>query len=297
MVSFLIPIYNFCVEELVKTISLQAKRCGITFEILAYDDCSEKSFQEENQCIANIDNVIYKILPQNVGRAKIRNLLATKSQGDWLMFFDCDVRIEKEDFIKTYLNSRFDCDVICGGTQYEDKAKILKPYLLHWKNGSIRESNKIRKKNNSFTTNNFFIKKNIFENLTFDENIEGYGHEDTIFGYNLRRLGYRIKDIDNPVIHLGLNTTDKFLSNIESATKNLYLIYQNYDYKQELKRIPLIKTCIKIKRLNLISLYLFFYRLLQPIIIKNLYSNKPNLRFLDMYKLNIILLSCHSHKK
>jgi hypothetical protein len=40
--------------------------------------------------------------------------------------------------------------------------------------------------------------------------IEGYGHEDTIFGCNLRRLGYRIKDIDNPVVHLGLNTTDKF---------------------------------------------------------------------------------------
>jgi glycosyltransferase involved in cell wall biosynthesis len=296
MVSFLIPIYNFCVEELVKTISLQAKRCGITFEILAYDDCSEKSFQEENQCIANIDNVIYKILPQNVGRAKIRNLLATKSQGDWLMFFDCDVRIEKEDFIKTYLNSRFDCDVICGGTQYEDKAKILKPYLLHWKNGSIRESNKIRKKNSSFTTNNFFIKKNIFENLIFDENIEGYGHEDTIFGFNLRRLGYRIKDIDNPVVHLGLNTTDKFLSNIESATKNLYLIYQNYDYKQELQRIPLIRMLLKIKRLNLISLYLFFYRLFQPIIIKNLYSKRPKLRFLDMYKLNVILLSYRSHK-
>jgi glycosyltransferase involved in cell wall biosynthesis len=297
MVSFLIPIYNFCVEELVKTISLQAKNCGISFEVLAYDDCSEKSFQEKNQSISNLDNVTYKILPQNVGRAKIRNLLAKQSNGEWLMFFDCDVRIEKEDFIKTYLNSRFDCDVICGGTQYEDKAKILQPYLLHWKNGSIRESNKIRKKNSSFTTNNFFIKKNIFENLIFDENIEGYGHEDTIFGFNLRRLGYRIKDIDNPVVHLGLNTTDKFLSNIESATKNLYLIYQNYDYKQELQRIPLIRTYLKIKRLNLISLYLFFYRLFQPIIIKNLYSKRPHLRFLDMYKLNVILLSCRSHKK
>ena len=285
MVSFLIPIYNFCVEELVKTISLQAKNCGISFEVLAYDDCSEKSFQEKNQSISNLDNVTYKILPQNLGRAKIRNLLAKQSKGEWLMFFDCDVRIEKEDFIKTYLDNRFDCDVICGGTQYEDKTKILQPYLLHWKNGSIRESNKVRKKNSSFTTNNFFIKKNIFENLTFDENIEGYGHEDTIFGYNFRRLGYRIKDIDNPVVHLG------------SATKNLYLIYQNYDYKQELQRIPLIRMLLKIKRLNLISLYLFFYRLFQPIIIKNLYSKRPKLRFLDMYKLNVILLSYRSHKK
>jgi glycosyltransferase involved in cell wall biosynthesis len=69
---------------LVKTISLQAKNCGISFEVLAYDDCSEKSFQEKNQSISNLDNVTYKILPQNLGRAKIRNLLAKQSKGEWL---------------------------------------------------------------------------------------------------------------------------------------------------------------------------------------------------------------------
>jgi hypothetical protein len=67
------------------------------------------------------------------------------------MFFDCDVsNKKKEDFIKTYLDNRFDYDVICGGTEYESKDKIARKNLLHWKNGSVRESNKTRKKNSSF---------------------------------------------------------------------------------------------------------------------------------------------------
>jgi glycosyltransferase involved in cell wall biosynthesis len=297
MVSFLIPIYNFDVRELVKTIVNQSKENNIDYEVLAYDDYSEKEYQQTNNEIKDFGNVIYNILPKNISRSKIRNLLAKESKGDWLMFFDCDVAIRRKDFIKKYLENRLDYDVICGGTEYESKDKIARKNLLHWKNGSVRESNKTRKKNNSFTTNNFFIKKKVFEDITFDETIEDYGHEDTIFGCNLRCLGYRMQDIDNPVVHLGLKTTENFIANIESATNNLYLIYQNNDNKKELEQIPLIKTFLKIKRLKLISLYLFIYKLFQPIIISNLYSKTPNLKFLDLFKLNTILLSYRSHKK
>ncbi|MBQ9253182.1 MAG: glycosyltransferase [Bacteroidales bacterium] len=282
MISFLLPIYNYNVVCLVKNLTTQAKELNIPYEVLAYDDCSTiKKIQKENEEIAKIENVQYVLLNENHGRSKIRNLLARESRGEWLLFLDCDSKVNNT-FIYNYLQTskNCDCDVICGGTEYQERKEIRKEYLLHWTNGKEREYHR-----KQFTTNNFFIKKEVFNMLQFNENLSQYGHEDTLFGIELKENNYKIAYIDNPVTHLGLKNTDKFINDTILACENLKSLYNNNLYRDKIKDLSLVKAHKSLEKYHLRKLYLLCFSIIKPICIKQLHSSKPILTLLDLLKL------------
>lgn len=284
MLSILIPTYNFNCSKLCYDLHKQAKKLGINFEIRVYDDFSSKKY-DENRELVSLENVIYKELPKNYGRAAIRNLMVDEAKGDYLLFLDCDGEIASKNYLSLYYKFRNEADVVCGGRIYPERDKIKCRYFLHWTYGNKRESKCNKSNAKSFMTNNFLIKKDVFNSTRFDETMIGYGHEDTAFGIELKKKGYTFKIIKNPIIHIGLYDAKDFINNTRNSIENLVKIVDEKYTIEEFFDIRLVKTYFFVNKLGLSFLCAYFYKLFRHSIEKNLQSKHPNLCLLDIYKL------------
>jgi len=202
----------------------QLQSTEIEWEIRIYDDASPEAEQRQNAGLARLDSrLVYRVLPQNLGRAAIRNLLAKEARYERLVFLDADGEIP-EGYIDAYLPFLDQDVVVSGGRCYLDRS-IHPNQQLHWNYGVARESKSAaqRRKNpcEGFQTNNFLVSKDLMLRHPFDEAATAYGHEDTLWGRQLKRLGVGIHHIDNAVAHLGLEGADTFLAKQETAVRTL----------------------------------------------------------------------------
>lgn len=293
MLSILIPVFNYDVNELVSSLIAQTKQLAITYEVIVIDDASNKNFKNINRKIHEKPGVSYIELDGNIGRSKIRNQLASKAKYNNLLFLDCDSEIIMPDFIKNY-SPYFNCPcVVCGGLTYNDSAPLEYNQYLRWYYGHRREfkSSEIRNKNPyaSFSSFNFMITKEIFDKIRFEETIVNYGHEDTLFGYELKKMNVGVKHIDNPMSHARLENSTAFLEKTRDGIKNLqYIMKINGNEKHLMKDITLLWYYSIIKRLNLISFINFLYKKTESRLLKNLTGKNPNLFIFDLYKLGYL---------
>jgi len=225
--SVLIPVYNQDLSLLADMLRESIIQAGVEAEIILMDDDSEPQWKQKNEKLSSRDALRYIKLPQNVGRAAIRNRLAAEARGAWLLFLDGDMELPGSDFIQKYLEHRH-APLIIGGHIYAEQPKD--PRLqFHWCYGSRVESKGAGQRQKSpyrsFMTGNFMIRREIFRDIQFDENIKSYGHEDTLFGLDVMRQRLQILHIDNPTIHRGLMPLDQFLQKNRQAVKNLLQIY------------------------------------------------------------------------
>jgi hypothetical protein len=296
MLSICIPIYNFGVYPLINELSNQAQSIQMPIEIIALDDGSSEVFKNLNKNIADLDYVSYKELDKNVGRSKIRNILRDKANYNYLLFLDCDALISGKDFIAKYIkeieqlpNSE---SLICGGRNYP-KERPKDSTSLHWVWGNTREAfNAEKRKENqyrSFMTNNFIISKSVLDRNPFNEDLRGYGHEDTLLGYEMQKLNIPIIHIDNPVEHIGLEEASVILEKTHQSIKNLLKIYHlTKKDKKFLEISKLLKTYDKTKRYKINKIIRFFFSIFAKPIEHNLKSCNPSIFLFDLYKLGII---------
>ena len=284
--SILIPIYNFDVNNLVDDLHKQCEELGIDFEIVLVDDFSDEAYHNKNKKLGKLSNVTYERLKQNIGRSKIRNKLLKKARFENCLILDCDVAVESTDFIKKYIDAIDGNSVIVGGHIYQTNPPNDTSKMLHWKYGTQVECKPVKErlKNpyDSFLTNSFLVPKKVFNRVKFDEILDDYGHEDTLFGIVLEMNKIEIKHIDNPVIHLGLKTAKDFLAGEKSAIKNLVFLtnHQKYKYK--------ITQKSKLLRHQNSFLLNSYFKLLSLLNNGNIYEKlngkNPNLRLLNVWK-------------
>ena len=288
--SICIPIHNCNVFELVSELRRQAVLTGYPFEILLIDDQSSEQL-EENRKLKDFSNVSYIELEENIGRSKIRNLLAKKAQYPYLIFMDCDTEVNNPSYLQHYLNE-IPSDVVIGGYQYAPTPPEKK-YLLRWRYGICREqrnaSQRNKQPNKSFSTFNFMIRKEIMKKIQFDENILGYGHEDTLFGWELKKQGITVKHIDNSIIHKTLDETEIFIEKTENSVRNLWKIYQSISEKEEfIQDNNLLKWYVSLQKNHLSGVITLFFKLFRPLLYKNLLSKHPQIKIFDLYKLGML---------
>lgn len=293
MISVLIPVYNYDVRKAVKELQRQLVEEGGEFEILLLDDGSEERYKLLNRELLNINGVTYKEEPINLGRSKIRNKLASISKFDNLIFIDCDSHISEPDYIKNYLKYVSDYPILYGGRTYQNQTPSKEMYRLHWLYGLKREQwpAKIRNQepNKGFQTNNFLIKKDVLQSIGFNEKIVGYGHEDTLFGYELQKRNINIKHIDNPVVHMGLEPNEEFLRKTREGIKNLKRIMRiNGNEKRLVKDITILSFYKQLEVIKLTGAVEYLYKRYEHRLRRNLLSQNPNLLVFDLYKLGYL---------
>lgn len=287
MISILIPAYNFDVRRLVEVLYHQVSGQGVKYEIIVIEDGSV-FFVNENQSIRQFPCCRHVILESNIGRAAIRNKLADEAQYNQLLFLDCDSMVAHPDFISRYLAFCRDEFIVLGGRIYDLQNKDPR-YSLIRKYGVARERNDLKneerhRKYPMFTTPNFLIPKSIFNRIRFDEKIEGYGHEDTLFGIKLKALGVEYLFIDNPVVHIGLEENLVFLAKTRKAVSNLYQLYMN-DHQALAGESALLAFFLRLKQWRLVGLSAFIYKIFSVFLEKLLCLKNPSLLLYDVYKL------------
>ncbi|MEN0006490.1 MAG: glycosyltransferase [Bacteroidota bacterium] len=289
MLSVLIPVYNFDVRELVKDLHEQCVEAGIAFEILVFDDQSKEYFQQLNGAVAEYTYVKYQVLPQNVGRSRIRNQLASAANYPYLLFMDGDSKVVRGAYIHTYLQHLHPQKLLYGGRSYALQPPADPHLHFHWWYGSQREvmlpAKRQEQPHHAFMTNNFLIPKALFEPIGFDERLLQYGHEDTLFGLELQKRHIPILHLDNPIEHIGLEPRDQFLAKSEKAIENLHFLAQAYPQLST----KLLRIYRKVKQYGLTGLFLLVLKPLRPLMQKKLEQEQPDLRWFDLYKLLLLL--------
>lgn len=293
MLSILIPVYNFDVRNLVNQLVEQCRTASIPFEIILLDDGSTAPFRQVNQVLGKLHDVIYEELPLNVGRAKIRNLLLEKARYDSLLFIDCDSALPDDQFISRYQPFIGSNLIIYGGRVYEEEPPADPELFLHWYYGTCREvipvAERLKAPNQSFMTNNFLIHKSVFGLLRFNEIIRGYGHEDTLFGFELKKNNLIITHIDNPVIHIGLETAGELLRKSKNSIRNLRrILNDNGEHTAMAEDISLLHSYLRVKKLQMDGLIRRLFKRFEQAIEHNLESKNPRLFLFDLYKLGYI---------
>lgn len=290
MLSILVPVYNFEVTDFVRELKTQAENAQIDFEILCYDDCSEERYKIKNRAIAQLDRVIYKELPANIGRSRIRNKLANDASFNHLLFVDCDSIIIDHQYIQRYLANISSTEIIYGGRTYPGHPPADISEHLWWQYGIEKESPSLKERKQNpylfFKTNNFLAPRHIFENNNLNENLIGYGHEDTHFGLKLKEKGIPVNHIENPLCHIGSISNDEFMQKTKEGLSNMaYLI----DKGQISEEIKLYRYYNLLKNLRLEKVFRVLFRQYKKLLLNNLKSRNPRLRFLDIYKLGMLI--------
>lgn len=289
--SICIPVYNWDITKLVTELNQQAEKASFNVEILVFDDKSNAEFRNINRAVSNLNTVCYNELDKNIGRSRIRNLLVNSAKNQYVLLMDCDAEVTSQDYIEKYAKAA-NFDVVVGGTAYHTNPPEPQ-YILRWKYGAEREmrdaETRQQSPNSSFTPFNFMIRKEIFSIINFNENICGYGHEDTLFGWNLKQKAIEVKHINNPLIHIGLDKTDVFLSKTEESVRNIKLISDNLNDKNFDDEVALLRCLRQIEKYKIKQIVKISLNLLYPFLLKNLKSDKPNIRCFDLFKLKYLL--------
>jgi len=290
MISVLIPVFNFNVAPLVAAIHSQLLETKQEFEIICIDDFST-NYYFENDKIKELNNVIFYKLSSNIGRSKIRNLLAEKATYNWLLFLDADVFPKGKTFIKNYLN----CiklkkeKIFCGGIVYQIQ-KPEKNKMLRWVYGKDREEISAVKREGKpysyFFGANFLLHKSVFKTCRFNEIIVKYGYEDVLFATDLKKQSIAINHLDNAVFHLGIETNAIFLAKTKNAIENLYDLNSKNVFKTE--NIKILNVYTKVKKYKLTWFLSKIFVLFSKLFEYNLKSNKPSIFIFDIYKLTYL---------
>jgi cellulose synthase/poly-beta-1,6-N-acetylglucosamine synthase-like glycosyltransferase len=292
--SICIPVYNFDVRELVFDLKKEIENNKIDAEIILIDDASEENFKIINSELQK-EVQTFICLENNIGRARIRNLFLDFAKGDYFLFLDCDGKILSDTFLSTYVQfvkHNPGTFVVYGGRKVSDFPSN-KNLLLRWKFAVERENLlvKTRLKNPflSFQTNNFLIKKEIFRKIHFNPEFQQYGYEDLLFAMDLKVENIVIDHIDNSIFNDDLETNAEYLLKVKESIDSLSRMLQNENLKSRLAEIKLVKVYNRINKPVLKVLLIGLFQANKRNLEKLLLKGSINLKYLDFYKLGLLL--------
>ena len=249
--SILIPFYRDDPSVLLRSLDQQTIAPG-SVEVRIMDDGTGSLELTEAVTKTVKDLSIDTILvtaPENRGRSATRNALQYAARADWVLFLDADMRVDHPDFLARYLDqiNADDCDIVFGGFDVEetatDRDTDLHRVLSHHSDCLTAEE---RNQNGAqhVASSNLCVRKSVLETQPFDPNFEGWGWEDSEWAARVSKT-HRLRHIDNPAVHLGLETTETLLSRFASSGQNYRRFVQAHPALAE--TLPLFRIVQRLK--------------------------------------------------
>lgn len=284
MISILIPTYNYNVLPLVEKLCEELDEMDLACEILIGDDASPQP-PEAHKALKTMPKVNFLISEKNRGRTGMRQWLSEKARYEHLLFMDADVLPKNEHFISAFLKET-NYDVVFGGIAYIETPPS-KGQMLRWKYGRSRETMTAEKREDqpylAVNSGCFMIDRALFLKTNQLLQMNKYGL-DNYFKELLREANARIRHIENPVYHLGLESNDQFLKkSLEAINTTVYL------EKEKLLSDgvrPLQKSYLKLSKWGLTGLFYSIISLMKKRMEVNFKSGNPNLFWFDLYRLH-----------
>lgn len=291
MLSILLPSYNNYCLPLVKELQRQASAIeGLQYEVVVADDGgTDLSVKKQNADINELPCCRYIIREKNVGRAAIRNFLASQAQYDWLLFLDSDVKIVSEGFLAQYLSAihsltSSEPTVVDGGITVCGDRKQMRRNLRFWYEYTSQSAHTADKRSqrphHHIHTANLLVPRMVMQERGFDERFIRYGYEDVLFGKSLKERNIRVLHVDNPV---GL---DKFDTNLAFVHKTEEALETLHFFSSELEGYNgILEMANKLHRWHLQWIVKLWHRIFYPMEKLNLISRHPSLTIFNLYKL------------
>lgn len=286
MLSILIPTYNYDCSRLVIDLHQQAQQLGVPYEIIVADDASpESAYRKSHGAFTHLTHCRLIQLSENVGRARIRNLLAREAQHEWILFMDADAQVITPTFLTDYLSHAIEgTDVICGGLCHADTLPSPEVSLRYTyeRRADKRRAAHYRSQHpyERFTPFNFMVRRTAFLAIGFCEAITDYGHEDTLFGIALAERHVPLLHIDNPLLHLGLEPNEVFLRKSRAALRNLATMESSLEGHSSL-----IRAYRLLSRLGMSKLAARLFTSCETALTNHLCGARPCLSLFFLYKL------------
>ena len=290
MVSILIPVHGESVDAQIANLASEIKGLDYPVEIIVCDDASLKPAKP---AFTEYKNVAFRFiqLRENIGRSRIRNYLGKEAKYQQLIFIDADCQPIHSKFISTYRLKFEEGKVLVGGQLFADEEPLLQTSKLRWLYGTNVEArslkDRVKHPYDSFISNNFSISKSTLEQNPFDETHTGYGHEDTLFGFQLRENNVEIEHVKNPIRHLGCETNKEFLDKTAEGVCNLVKLYREEKLDSHIK---LIKMYEALKLTGFVSLTQNLVAQSRESYYQELIKKPSSLRKFSMFKMSVFVM-------
>ena len=290
MVSVLIPVYGEAIDAQLASLAVEIKTRDYPVEVIVCDDASPNPKRPHYTDYENLGFRFIR-LKENLGRSRIRNYLAEQAKYEQLIFIDADCQPILGNFIDNYV-LKFKPDVILvGGQLFASEPPSSLNQMLRWNYGTNVEARPLKERTKapykSFMANNFSISKSMLKDYPFDENHTGYGHEDTLFGVQLRINNLKVVHIKNPIRHLGNETNEQFLKKTDEGARNLAKLY--FEGKLD-GHVRLVKTYEQLRLAGFAGLTRAILSKRQDGYKKALMKGNANLRKFSLFKLGAFML-------
>lgn len=283
--SILIPMYNADPRPMARELCRQAQIVSdLDYELIVVDDgSSDTALVEQCREIGTWPHCRFMALEENIGRARVRNLLCTLAQKEWLLFLDCDMTIFDPGFIINYMMSGG--DVVYGGYKVGEGNDGNLRYRYEKANEHMHTAEQRRlRPYQHFHTANFLVSRSIMMAHPFDESFRSYGYEDVLFGKQLKQAGISITHINNPAGFFSFEDNAHFVSKTEEGLRTLH------EKRQLLRGYSQMLTAVEGIHIApvrwLIRLWHWLFGWLER---RNLCGKHPSLKVFKLYKLGYFL--------
>lgn len=227
-----IPFYKDDPSLLIRQLAAQSHAPDIALTLCDDGSKSATVTQAVARALGNFPGAATLLtLPRNMGRGQARNTLIAHAKSDWLLMLDADMELPAPDFIARYLAQVATLQTpacIVGGFSV-DVVHVAPKYLLHAHHAKMSEcvpaSIRGQDPGRFVFTSNIVVHCNIAQTIGFHPDFHGWGWEDVEWGLRVVQ-DYPVHHIDNPAIHLGLDSAEGLIAKYRQSVENFRKVRQ-----------------------------------------------------------------------
>ena len=224
--SVLVPSYRDDATPLLERL-LEETGDSLNVEIMIYDDGTGDAVINAGlvaMCKSAATPISLFFASVNKGRSKARNHLVDNARADWVLFLDADMRPETDDFLHTYLTeiSKDKTDIIFGGftVAVEKQSGDTELHRAFSQTSDCLDAAARTAKGPQYVaSSNLCVRKQVLKDEPFDTGFSGWGWEDSEWAARVTKK-FKLKHLDNPALHLGLESTETLLSRFKTSGPN-----------------------------------------------------------------------------
>jgi glycosyltransferase involved in cell wall biosynthesis len=187
----------------------------------------------------------------NRGRAQARNRLIEGATGRYILFVDADMIPGDRQFLARYLHiaRRESAAIVFGGFTTRN-GQITRDTRLHHslseRADCLPAIDRSMRGAYAVASNNLLVRADVLDQHRFDAEFTGWGWEDTEWAVRATDDGYGLIHIDNPAVHVGLDTTQTVLKKYREAGANLRRMVQRHPWLARMRGVKVALTLSRI---------------------------------------------------
>ncbi len=255
--SILVPFYRDDPCALIAALAGQARAEPGAAELILYDDGGgdDKLADRVAAALAEFPGAGRLIRGErNRGRAFARNALCEAARAPVLLFLDADMLPEASGFLRRWLEAaRGEAEIVFGG--FSVPRRVMPEQALHRAFSAAGDcldaAARSRRPAQYVFTSNLLVRADVLRRTPFDAGFSGWGWEDAEWA--ARAAAHcSITHIDNPAVHLGLESAETLLRRFRDSAANyarfvsrhpeLAVSLASHVWARRLKRTPGVRA-------------------------------------------------------